>query len=355
MDADNKKPFKIKDVTRNIKKAVVAGTLEELRSKVGEKFEHADDQLPTIHLDSDGTEIDDEEYFRTLDENTELIAVFPGEHWIDPTNYVTITSHNRGSNSGIVGVGGGGGVGVGVGGGGMEPPGDTTDAAAETARIKQLVGQLQNNLCNVSVLSDPDLDSLSNMDPNSLVDITGKDFMEQLKDSGRPLCAKRNAEDRINLLKLLREGAIFCSERYPEDAEAIDMEISRQLNMDVAQTTTTVTTNTNTTTTITANTTTVNIGGLMAHQQQQQQQQQTNTINKTIEQVQNVAAAAVAAAKRRAAMEAQMTSVDVVTIVETHVAATAAAAAVATTNTKNNNQQKTTTAGGNNNNKTNDI
>ncbi|XP_036333000.1 DNA fragmentation factor subunit alpha-like isoform X2 [Rhagoletis pomonella] len=355
MDADNKKPFKIKDVTRNIKKAVVAGTLEELRSKVGEKFEHVDDQLPTIHLDSDGTEIDDEEYFRTLDENTELIAVFPGEHWIDPTNYVTITSHHRGSNSGIVGVGGGGGVGVGVGGGGMEPPGDTTDAAAETARIKQLVGQLQNNLCNVSVLSDPDLDSLSNMDPNSLVDITGKDFMEQLKDSGRPLCAKRNAEDRINLLKLLREGAIFCSERYPEDAEAIDMEISRQLNMDVAQTTTTVTTNTNTTTTITANTTTVNIGGLMAHQQQQQQQQQTNTINKTIEQVQNVAAVAVAAAKRRATMEAQMTSVDVVTIVETHVAATAAAAAVATTNTKNNNQQKTTTAGGNNNNKTNDI
>lgn len=60
-----------------------------------------------------------------------------------------------------------------------------TDVAAKTARIKQLVGQLQNNLCNVSVMSDPDLDSLSNMDPNSLVDITGKDFMEQLKDSGR--------------------------------------------------------------------------------------------------------------------------------------------------------------------------
>ncbi|XP_053967401.1 DNA fragmentation factor subunit alpha [Anastrepha ludens] len=335
--------FQIKDVTRNIKKAVVAGTLEELRSKVAEKFEHVDDQLPTIHLDSDGTEIDDEEYFRTLDENTELIAVFPGEHWIDPTNYVC----HRGSNSGIVG-GGGNGVGVGGGGGGVEQPGDTTDAAAETARIKQLVGQLQNNLCNVSVLSDPDLDSLSNMDPNSLVDITGKDFMEQLKDSGRPLCAKRNAEDRINLLKLLREGAIFCSERYPEDAEAIDMEISRQLNMDVAQTTTTITTNTNTTTTITANTTTVNIGGVLTSQQQQQQQ--TITTNKTIEQVQSVAAAAVAAAaaaQRMAAMEAQMTSVDVVTIVETHAAATA--------NTHNNNQQKTMTAGGNNNNKTNDI
>lgn len=156
MDADNKKPFKIKDITRHIKKAVVASSLEEIRTKVAEKFEKVD-VLPTIHLDSDGTEIDDEEYFRTLEPNTELIAVFPGEHWIDPTHYVTISSHREYA--------------------------DTTDSVAETNRIKKLVGQLQSNLCNVSVMSDPDLDSLSNMDPNSLVDITGKDFMEQLKDS----------------------------------------------------------------------------------------------------------------------------------------------------------------------------
>lgn len=49
---------------------------------MAEKFDKCEQQ-PTIHLDSDGTEIDDEEYFRTLDENTELVAVFPGEHWID--------------------------------------------------------------------------------------------------------------------------------------------------------------------------------------------------------------------------------------------------------------------------------
>ncbi|XP_037827387.1 TNF receptor-associated factor family protein DDB_G0272348, partial [Lucilia sericata] len=141
---------------------------------------------------------------------------------------------------------------------------DAADKAEKTARIKQLVGQLQNNLCNVSVMSDPDLDSLSNMDPNSLVDITGKDFMEQLKDSGRPLCAKRTAEDRINLLKLLKDGAIFCSERYPEDAEAIDAEIRRQLNDEIH-----------------------NHNNMQQQQQQQQhhQQQQTN-ITKTIEQVQ---------------------------------------------------------------------
>ncbi|BFG03886.1 DNA fragmentation factor subunit alpha [Drosophila madeirensis] len=247
----SKKPFKVKDVTRNIKKAVCAASLEEIRDKVAEKFGKCDEEAPTIHLDSDGTEIDDEEYFRTLDENTELVAVFPGEHWIDPTHYVTITTpHGNESVTGNIDIspegGGGGGR---VGGGRCDGGGDTTDAnnSDSAARIRQLVGQLQNNLCNVSVMNDADLDSLSNMDPNSLVDITGKEFMEQLKDAGRPLCAKRNAEDRLNLLKLLKAGAIFCSERYPEDAEAIDREIGRQLNeAESGQVTATTTSNTRT-------------------------------------------------------------------------------------------------------------
>jgi len=84
---------------------------------------------------------------------------------------VTITTPNGTANGSIVG---------------NPENGDTTDAnSSESARIRQLVGQLQNNLCNVSVMNDADLDSLSNMDPNSLVDITGKEFMEQLKDAGR--------------------------------------------------------------------------------------------------------------------------------------------------------------------------
>lgn len=40
-------------------------------------------EVPQIHLDSDGTEIDDEDYFQTLEANTELIAVFAGEQWFD--------------------------------------------------------------------------------------------------------------------------------------------------------------------------------------------------------------------------------------------------------------------------------
>lgn len=64
---------------------------------------------------------------------------------------------------------------------------DTTDSPeVERVHLKKIVSQLKNNLYNVSVLSEPDLEMITNMDPNSVADITGKDFIEQLKEvSGR--------------------------------------------------------------------------------------------------------------------------------------------------------------------------
>lgn len=68
-------------MTRVNCKGVVAASLDEVKAKVAEKFGKTD--IPNIHLDSDGTEIDDEDYFQTLEPNTELVAVFTGEQWID--------------------------------------------------------------------------------------------------------------------------------------------------------------------------------------------------------------------------------------------------------------------------------
>ncbi|XP_070502230.1 DNA fragmentation factor subunit alpha-like isoform X1 [Chironomus tepperi] len=174
-----KKPYKIKDVTRQIKKAVVASNLQELQKKSSEKF--GTTEMPQIHLDSDGTEIDDEDYFQTLEPNTELIAVFSGEQWIDPTHYLTISTHNSNEIDSIDSAGNG-----------------------EKVHLKKLVGQMKSNLCNISILSEPDLELLSNMDPNEVADITGRDFVEQLKEtSGRLLNEKRDAYDAIELLKLI--------------------------------------------------------------------------------------------------------------------------------------------------------
>lgn len=63
---------------------------------------------------------------------------------------------------------------------------DTDSGDIEKIQLKKLVGKMKTNLCNISILSEPDLELLSNMDPNSVADITGRDFVEQLKDvSGR--------------------------------------------------------------------------------------------------------------------------------------------------------------------------
>lgn len=69
-------------MTRIIRKAVVASSLSEMKLKVAERF-NKPDKVPKICYDACGTEIDDEEYFSTLKPNAELIAVFPGERWID--------------------------------------------------------------------------------------------------------------------------------------------------------------------------------------------------------------------------------------------------------------------------------
>jgi DNA fragmentation factor, 45 kD, alpha subunit len=60
-----------------------------MREKSAIKFGHSETELPNIHLDSDGTEIDDEDYFQTLEPNAELIAVFPGQKWEDVSTVPT--------------------------------------------------------------------------------------------------------------------------------------------------------------------------------------------------------------------------------------------------------------------------
>lgn len=64
---------------------------------------------------------------------------------------------------------------------------DTIDSGdVEKVHLKKLVGQMKTNMCNISILSEPDLELLSNMDPNSVADITGREFVETLREtSGR--------------------------------------------------------------------------------------------------------------------------------------------------------------------------
>lgn len=173
------KPFKITDSTRENRKGVVATTLEDLTSKVIEKLQISinNDSKITVVLEADGTEIDDDEYFATLDSNTSLMILIGEEKWLPPG-----------------------------------PPChfkvDQTDGGKVEPELANLVGKLKHNLCHVSLLRGPDLELLSDMDPDSLDDMTFLDkiFLEQLKEaSGRYLSEKRQAQDAMDLLRLYQE------------------------------------------------------------------------------------------------------------------------------------------------------
>lgn len=169
------KPFKITNQSREIKKGVVANSLEELTSKCLEKF-NIDGHI-TIVLESDGTEIDDDEYFGTLDPNISLMILSENQTWLPPSPPCRLNM-------------------------------DQVDDSKGGAELAGLVGKLKHNLCHVSLLGGEELELLSDMDPESLVDITFPDkiFLEQLKEaSGRYLYEKRQAQDALDLLKLYQE------------------------------------------------------------------------------------------------------------------------------------------------------
>ncbi|KAK9731346.1 CIDE-N domain [Popillia japonica] len=150
----NGKPFKITDFTREHRKGVVATSLEDLTLKIREKLGIHGDVI--IVLEGDGTEIDDDEYFATLDPHTNLMVLAENQKW--------------------------------------QPP-------APPCRLS--VDQIDDGKGG-----GPELELLSDMDPDSLVDITFPDkiFLEQLKEaSGRYLSEKRQAQDALELLRLYQE------------------------------------------------------------------------------------------------------------------------------------------------------
>lgn len=176
-DHQTGKPFKITNQTREIKKGVVAESLEDLTSKVRTKLNIGDNENVTVVLEVDGTEIDDEEYFSTLEPNTSLMILTESENWMPPSPPCRLNI-------------------------------DQVDDTKGGTELVGLVDRLKSNLCHLSLLGGAELELLSDMDPESLVDITFPDriFLENLKEaSGRYLVEKRQAQDAMDLLRLYQE------------------------------------------------------------------------------------------------------------------------------------------------------
>ena len=76
-----KRPYKVTDRLRQIRKGIVAKSLIDLRQKAMEKFGYAEDQEVYLVLEEDGTELDDEEYFQSLPDNTRLMLLLLPDIW----------------------------------------------------------------------------------------------------------------------------------------------------------------------------------------------------------------------------------------------------------------------------------
>uniref|UniRef100_A0A2A4J5Q7 CIDE-N domain-containing protein n=1 Tax=Heliothis virescens TaxID=7102 RepID=A0A2A4J5Q7_HELVI len=76
-----KRPFKIWDSSRNVRKGLVVTSFEELLHRGKEKLSVAASEPVRLVLESDGTQVEDGEYWRTLPPNTVLLLLRPGERW----------------------------------------------------------------------------------------------------------------------------------------------------------------------------------------------------------------------------------------------------------------------------------
>ncbi|XP_044739653.1 DNA fragmentation factor subunit alpha-like [Chrysoperla carnea] len=168
-------PYKITDSTREVRKGIVATSLEDLTSKLRNKFILGPNDPLKVVLEADGTEVDDEEYFATLEPHTNLMFLTGEQKW-EPWSPKCRISLDQ-----------------------------VDDINGSHMELAGLVDRLQSNVCHVSLLSSKELELLSDMDPDSLDDIQDPDkiFLEQLKEaSGRFLSEKRQAQDAMDLLRL---------------------------------------------------------------------------------------------------------------------------------------------------------
>ncbi|XP_020710159.1 uncharacterized protein LOC105689344 isoform X2 [Athalia rosae] len=77
----SKRPFKIWDSWRNVRKGLVVSNFEELLHRGKEKLGVPQNENVCLVLESDGTQVEDGEYFKTLANNTILLLLRHGERW----------------------------------------------------------------------------------------------------------------------------------------------------------------------------------------------------------------------------------------------------------------------------------
>lgn len=166
-----RKPYKLMDRTRTIKKGVTASCLEELIGLGRQKLGYKPKQDVYLVLEEDGTEIDENDYFQTLPENTTLMLLFTEDRW---SPFATI---------------------------------DQTDsAAASRNRLVEILCRLEKDPGTIALLDGSDLELLAEMDMKETMTRFPRfntAFLSQLQEaSDRHLLEKNGIRDTLGLLNI---------------------------------------------------------------------------------------------------------------------------------------------------------
>ncbi|KAM7124469.1 lipid transferase CIDEA isoform 1-T1 [Ciconia maguari] len=88
------RPFRVSNVSRSSRKGIVASSLQELISKTLDAF-LISAGIVTLVLEEDGTVVDTEEFFQSLDDNTHFMVLEKGQKWTQTRNGVATVRQKK--------------------------------------------------------------------------------------------------------------------------------------------------------------------------------------------------------------------------------------------------------------------
>ncbi|XP_013778488.1 DNA fragmentation factor subunit alpha-like [Limulus polyphemus] len=176
-------PYKVWSSDRQTKKAVVASSLEELRKKGAEKLGYELHPPLKVVLESDGTEVDDENYFRTRNEDTVFVLLRENERWI-PTGVEMLRA----------------GQDV------VDAPEVLTANFASNC-LEEILSYLRKDVALIFMLKEAQLELVADMNIDEhAISRADRDFLFHLQGAcDRILIDRKEAEDTKTLLGLLKQ------------------------------------------------------------------------------------------------------------------------------------------------------
>ncbi|KAK4825843.1 hypothetical protein QYF61_003094 [Mycteria americana] len=88
------RPFRVSNASRSSRKGIVASSLQELISKTLDAF-LISAGIVTLVLEEDGTVVDTEEFFQSLDDNTHFMVLEKGQKWTQTRNGVATVRQKK--------------------------------------------------------------------------------------------------------------------------------------------------------------------------------------------------------------------------------------------------------------------